>query len=94
MKKPAWLNKKADLASRHSLKNTLRSLKLHTVCEESLCPNISECFSRKVATFMILGDTCTRGCSFCAIKKGKPAMVDKSEPKRIKEAVQKLMEKI
>lgn len=90
MKKPAWFNKKADLASRHYLKNLLRNLRLHTVCEESFCPNISECFSRKVATFMILGDSCTRQCSFCAIKKGKPSAPDKDEPKRIKEAVQRL----
>lgn len=90
MKKPAWLNKKADLASRHHLKTFLRNLELHTVCEESLCPNISECFNHGVVTFMILGDVCTRKCSFCAVKKGDPSIVDGSEPKRIREAVERL----
>ncbi|MFA7677539.1 MAG: lipoyl synthase [Candidatus Omnitrophota bacterium] len=68
----------------------LRGLSLNTVCEESLCPNISECFLKKTATFMILGDTCTRKCAFCGVRKGKPTLVDKGEPGRVKEAVKKL----
>ncbi len=70
------------------MKNNLRGLNLRTVCEESLCPNISECFSNNVATFMILGDVCTRQCAFCAVKKGKPFMNDKDEPHRVAKAVE------
>ncbi len=89
-KKPQWLNKKVSLYSCHKLKRLLRDLNLHTVCEESLCPNISECFNSKIATFMILGDICTRDCRFCAIKKGKPKEVDYQEPIRVKKAVELL----
>lgn len=87
MKKPFWLNKKINLEDCRKVKKTLRGLNLHTVCEESLCPNISECFHDGVATFMILGDICTRSCSFCGTKKGIPFAVDWDEPKRIREAV-------
>ena len=88
--KPSWLNKKIDLGSCRRIKSILRGLNLHSVCEESSCPNISECFCSGVATFMILGDTCTRACAFCGINKGQPSPVDFSEPKRVKEAVKRL----
>ena len=88
--KPAWLNKKIDLNSCRKIKGLLRDFHLHSVCEESLCPNISECFSCGVATFMILGDICTRGCKFCNINKGRPNLTDSSEPKNIRQAVDKL----
>ena len=90
LQKPQWLNKKINLKSNRKMKILLKELRLHTVCEESLCPNISECFSRGVATFMILGNICTRGCRFCAVKKGKPDTVDYSEPQGVKQAAEKL----
>ena len=88
--KPSWLNKRITLGSCHKVKSILRDLSLHSVCEESSCPNISECFQSGVATFMILGDTCTRECTFCGINKGEPSLVDFDEPRRIKEAVKRL----
>ncbi len=90
IQKPSWLNKKISLSSCHKIKSLLRDLCLHSVCEESSCPNISECFQGGVATFMILGDTCTRECTFCGINKGQPGLIDYEEPKRIKEAVKRL----
>ena len=90
MEKPSWLNKKINLAVCREMKNFLRVSELHTVCEESLCPNISECFSEGTATFMILGDNCTRGCKFCAVNKEKPSVIDWDEPKRLAKAVKKL----
>ncbi|WP_448584361.1 lipoyl synthase [Thermocrinis sp.] len=78
------------LSKTHQIKKLLRSAKLHTVCEESRCPNISECFSSGTATFMILGDTCTRGCSFCNLKRGKTLPVDEDEPFRLLETVRLL----
>lgn len=89
-RKPPWLNKKINLSACRKLKSLLRDLRLHSVCEESSCPNISECFCNVVATFMILGDTCTRACAFCGVNKGKPAPVDSDQPRRIKEAVRRL----
>lgn len=68
----------------------LRGLRLRTVCESALCPNIGECFGRGTATFMILGDVCTRGCRFCAVRKGKPAPPDPKEPERVAEAARRL----
>ncbi len=88
--KPSWLNKRIALGSCHKVKSILRDLSLHSVCEESSCPNISECFQSGVATFMILGDACTRECTFCGINKGEPSLVDFDEPRRIKEAVKRL----
>ncbi len=67
--------------------STLRKYRLHTVCEEALCPNIAECWGRGEATFMILGDTCTRGCRFCAVKRGIPLPPDPTEPLRVARAV-------
>ena len=65
------------------LKRILREKNLHTVCEEARCPNIGECWGNKTATFLILGDTCTRGCRFCAIDKGKPLALDPEEPRNV-----------
>jgi len=88
--KPSWLDKKINLGACHRVRTLLRDLHLHTVCEESSCPNMSECFLNGVVTFMILGDVCSRKCSFCGIKKGRPPAVNPGEPKYIKEAVKKL----
>jgi len=88
--KPFWLDKKIALGSCRKVKSLLRDLSLHSVCEESSCPNISECFQGGVATFMILGDTCTRECAFCGINKGQPCLIDYEEPRRIKKAVKRL----
>lgn len=87
MQKPSWLNKKIDLAASAKVKRLLKGLSLHTVCQESLCPNISECFSHNAATFMILGNICTRQCQFCNVKKATPTSIDHDEPQRVKEAV-------
>lgn len=72
------------------MKNFLREFSLNTVCEEARCPNIAECFERRTATFLILGDICTRRCGFCSVKKGKPRPVDSGEPERISKAAKKL----
>ncbi|MDI6839994.1 MAG: lipoyl synthase [bacterium] len=72
------------------MKSIFRGLSLHTVCEEAKCPNIGECFDRGTATFLILGDICTRNCGFCGVKKGKPSQVDKEEPKHVAQATRQL----
>lgn len=72
------------------VKKLLRTLNLHTVCEEASCPNIGECFARKTATFMIMGDTCTRNCPYCDVSHGKPKPLDPFEPENIANAVKKL----
>src|SRR5258706_8449671 len=68
----------------------MRELKLHTVCEEAHCPNIGECWTHGTATFMILGDVCTRACGYCAVGHGRPDAIDQGEPARVAAAVQKL----
>lgn len=88
--RPAWLNKKIDFRTMHEVEERLRGLSLHTVCHQARCPNISDCFSRGTATFLILGDICTRGCAFCAVKRGVPALPDTGEPGRVAEAVRRL----
>ncbi|MGE5495867.1 MAG: lipoyl synthase [Burkholderiales bacterium] len=88
--KPEWLKKKIDLRALTEMQALLRSLSLHTVCEGADCPNRGECFKAGTATFMILGDTCTRGCRFCAVNKGKPAPPDPCEPVHIADAAEKL----
>ena len=88
--KPAWLNKKISLKDCHELKSFFRERNIYTVCEEAMCPNIGECFKRKQATFIILGDVCTRGCRFCAVKKGVPQAIDINEPENIARAAQSL----
>ena len=88
--KPDWLKKKINLRETRDLHKLFATLKLHTVCKEALCPNIGECFSKKVATFLIMGNSCTRSCNFCAVKNGMPERIDLDEPHRIVQAVKKL----
>lgn len=91
LRKPPWLKVKANFGPVYSeVKRLLGELKLHTVCQEANCPNIGECFSARTATFIILGDKCTRNCRFCDVKPGKPSPLDCEEPKRVAEAVQRL----
>lgn len=90
LRKPQWLRKKITLSHHKPMEILLNDRRLHTICEEAMCPNISECFRDKVATFMILGTICTRACSFCAVSKGKPLMPDPHEPVNIAHAVQEL----
>jgi len=86
--KPSWLRAKAPVGDNfHNLKKLARGLGLHTVCESAQCPNIGECWNHKTATFMLLGDTCTRRCGFCAVPKGRPEPIDWEEPRRVAEAV-------
>jgi lipoic acid synthetase len=86
--KPEWLRAKAPVGENfHNLKKLARGLGLHTVCESAQCPNIGECWNHRTATFMLLGDICTRRCGFCAVPKGKPAAIDWDEPRRVAEAV-------
>jgi len=86
--KPSWLKAKAPVGDNfHNLKRLARGLGLHTVCESAQCPNIGECWNHKTATFMLLGDICTRRCGFCAVPKGRPAAIDWDEPQRVAEAV-------
>lgn len=86
--KPEWLRAKAPVGDNfHNLKKLARGLGLHTVCESAQCPNIGECWNHGTATFMLLGDICTRRCGFCAVPKGKPEVIDWEEPQRVAEAV-------
>ena len=87
-KRPEWMKVKANLGNDYrSLKNLLSEKKLNTVCEEASCPNIYECWSMGTATFMIMGDVCTRACGFCDVKTGKPGTLDLGEPARVAESV-------
>lgn len=88
--KPQWLNKKINLSGCSRVKELLRDLEVETVCEQAMCPNIGECFSRMEATFLILGRHCTRGCSFCNISKAAPLPLDPREPERVARAVSRL----
>ncbi|HEY9287727.1 MAG TPA: hypothetical protein VIT43_06870, partial [Candidatus Dormibacteraeota bacterium] len=75
--RPDWLRVRLPGGENYSeLKTIMRGLELHTVCEEARCPNIGECWNARTATFMILGDTCTRACGFCAVKTGRPGVLD------------------
>src|ERR1043165_1922888 len=92
-RKPAWLRAKVPGgAGYQNLKAILDKHRLHTVCEEAGCPNMGECWARGVATIMILGDTCTRACGFCNIKTGRPAILDKDEPRRVAESLRLMFE--
>ncbi len=88
-RKPDWLKVRAPGGERYAfLKTTLRTLDLHTVCEEARCPNVGECWASGTATFMLLGDVCTRGCRFCAVTTGNPrGAYDPREPEQVAEAV-------
>jgi lipoic acid synthetase len=87
--RPDWLKVRlpADAGSYGEIKSIMRGLNLHTVCEEARCPNIGECWGHRTATFMILGDVCTRACRYCAVTSGKPYELDLDEPRRVAAAV-------
>ena len=86
--KPEWLKAPAPVGENYrNLKTLARRLGLHTVCESAQCPNIGECWNHRTATFMLLGDVCTRRCGFCAVPKGRPGPIDQDEPRRVAEAV-------
>ena len=90
-RKPGWLKVKAPGGPAYvTLKGLMRELGLHTVCEEARCPNIGECWEHKAATFMILGDVCTRNCTYCAVAHGTPTAYDPLEPVRLAEAVERM----
>src|ERR687883_550118 len=90
-RKPSWLKVKAPGGPNYSrLKTLMRELDLHTVCEEAHCPNIGECWHHGTATFMILGDVCTRACAYCAIAHGRPPAADPAEPKNVGKAIASL----
>ena len=91
VRKPEWLKAKAPGGETfHALKKLARDLHLHTVCESAQCPNIGECWNQKAATFMMLGNLCTRRCGFCAVPKGRPEPIDFDEPRRVAYAVARL----
>ena len=88
IKKPVWLRVRPPAGENYTnVKQSLRLLNLHTVCEEARCPNISECWGTGTATIMIMGDICTRGCRFCAVNSGKPFLLDAGEPERVAKAI-------
>jgi lipoic acid synthetase len=90
-RKPEWLKARAPGGETfHNLKKLARDLNLHTVCESAQCPNIGECWNQKSATFMMLGNLCTRRCGFCAVPKGKPEPIDFDEPRRVAYAIAQL----
>jgi lipoyl synthase len=91
LRKPDWIRVKAPgSAAYHETAGIVRQARLVTVCEEASCPNIGECWSKKHATFMIMGDTCTRACSFCNVRTGRPGPLDSDEPLRVAEAIAKM----
>src|SRR5712692_5992844 len=90
-RRPDWLRVRLPGGPNYQeLKGLMRGLELHTVCEEAHCPNIGECWEARTATFMILGDTCTRACGFCAVKTGRPLTLDLGEPVRVAEAIERM----
>src|SRR3989442_10153730 len=89
--KPEWLKVRAPGSPGYlRLRALMRELNLHTVCEEARCPNIGECWDHGTATFMILGDVCTRACAYCAVSHGRPAAIDSAEPARVADAIKTL----
>jgi lipoic acid synthetase len=89
--RPEWLKAKVPGgAGYRDIKETMRGLNLHTVCEEARCPNIGECWNNRTATFMILGNVCTRSCGFCAVQTGRPTELDLDEPRRVADAAMKM----
>lgn len=87
-KRPEWLKARAPTGENYQdVRDLMRDLDLHTVCEEARCPNIGDCWNQRTATFLLLGEVCTRGCRYCAIAKGKPVAIDESEPERVAQAV-------
>ena len=91
-KKPAWLKKKIILDNKNIsyIKNLIDSSCLNTVCQSAKCPNIFECFSKRTATFMLMGDTCTRNCGFCGVNSGRPLPLDREEPGKIASAIKEM----
>jgi lipoic acid synthetase len=90
-KRPDWLKVKLPTGDNYSdVRNLMREKKLNTVCEEAKCPNIAECWNHRTATFMILGDTCTRSCGFCNVKVGMPTELDLNEPRRVVDVIKQL----
>lgn len=89
-RKPEWLLKKVFFAQKKDVEIALKDIGIHTVCQEAMCPNMSECFSKKLATFMILGSTCTRACSYCNVDTGMPSGIDEKEPQKVATAVKSL----
>jgi len=90
-RKPSWLKVNAPGGPNYlKLRRLVREQRLHTICEEAHCPNIGECWEQLTATFLILGDICTRNCGFCAVKHGKPTELDLAEPERVAQAIQRL----
>jgi len=89
-RKPRWAKRRLELGRAAGVHRLLRASGLVTVCEEARCPNLGECWGRRTATFMILGDTCTRACAFCAVATGVPAAPDPEEPERVAEAAVRL----
>lgn len=88
-RRPEWLRvKAADSPKYRELRGLFRGKSLHTVCEEAMCPNIGECWGRGTATFLLMGDTCTRSCGFCKIKTGRPNALDPDEPRRVAQSIQ------
>ena len=88
---PSWFKQKmGDPKALNSTEHVLHGLSLHTICENALCPNLGECFSHQTATFLILGNICTRNCTFCAVEKGIPHPLDENEPQHLVEAAEKL----
>jgi len=88
-RKPPWLRVRAPSGETyHWLKRLMRTKTLHTVCEEARCPNMGECWGHRTATFLILGDTCTRNCRFCNVKTGRPEPLDPEEPEHVAQAIQ------
>src|SRR5215475_8997606 len=91
LRKPAWIRVKAPTSEGYfETQKIVRDAKLNTVCEEAGCPNIGECWTKKHATLMIMGDTCTHACSFCNVRTGLPSALDRDEPRRVGEAVAKM----
>src|SRR4026209_1824435 len=91
LRKPDWIRVKAPgSAAYHETARIVRQARLVTVCEEAGCPNIGECWSKKHATFMIMGDTCTRACAFCNVKTGLPEALDKAEPEKVADAIARM----
>ncbi len=90
-RRPEWLKVRAPGGENYAgIKQMMRSKSLHTVCEEARCPNITECWNAGTATFMILGDTCTRSCGFCAVKTGRPLEIDVDEPRKVAESIREM----
>ena len=88
--KPKWLQKKITPSVHKDINSLLDNMQINTICQEAMCPNITECFSQNIATFLILGNICTRNCSFCAVTKGAPLALDTNEPQNVANAVRQL----